>query len=354
MIRIRLLVEGDLEMLFQWRNIDSIIALSASQRGVTYDEHKHWFNQTFQNSNLEIYIIENDEIPVGQIRFQRKENTSSDCEISIYLLPTQQEKGIGSIAIDLALKKIIKSWDKIKKINALVRIENKASIAFFKKHKFLNRGNSNQLIQLSYYPSKEINYSIEKNVDYYNKRVQKYGNSYLSLNWGSKESQLKRFEILSLIGDLHQKKVLDFGCGLGDLYSWFKENKNELNYTGIDISPEMIKQASTRFPEGQFIIQDIFSVPIEEDFFDYVLMSGIFTYTNQYFFQKCIELLFSKCKVGLGFNLLGKIDESDRENIDNEFSQSLEQTLTFCNKLTKKVVFKNDYHPRDFTIFLYK
>lgn len=354
MIKIRLVEKDDLEMLFQWRNIDKIISLSASQRGVSSEEHKYWFDQVFQSSKVEIYIIEKSKIPVGQIRFKRKENKSRECEISIYLLPSEQEKGIGSTAINLGIKKILNSWNKTEKINAFVRKENKASLAFFKKNKFLKSGNSNQLIRLSYYPNKNINKLIKKNVKYYDKRVEKYGNSHLSLNWGSKESQLKRFEILSLIGNLHQKKVLDFGCGLGDLYSWFKENKNELNYTGIDISPEMIKQASSRFPEGQFLIQDIFSVPLQEDFFDYILMSGIFTYTNKFFFERCIELLFPKCKIGLGFNLLGEFDKSDKGNENYEFSQSLEQTLIFCNKITKKIVFHDDYHPRDFTVFLYK
>ncbi len=58
MIKIRLVEKDDLEMLFQWRNIDKIISLSASQRGVSSEEHKYWFDQVFQSSKVEIYIIE--------------------------------------------------------------------------------------------------------------------------------------------------------------------------------------------------------------------------------------------------------------------------------------------------------
>ena len=81
---------------------------------------------------------------------------------------------------------------------------------------------------------------INSNILFYDNRVSIHGTSYKSLNWGSKESQNLRFKVLSSIGDFNRKKILDFGCGIGDYYSWLIENNFNVNYTGIDISSKMV------------------------------------------------------------------------------------------------------------------
>jgi len=73
-----------------------------------------------------------------------------------------------------------------------------------------------------------------------------------------------------------KSKVLDVGCGLGDLYMWLKKNKIEVDYLGIDITAKMILKAKKKYPEASFKICDLMDNPHSLDRVDFVLSSGIF------------------------------------------------------------------------------
>ena len=53
----------------------------------------------------------------------------------------------------------------------------------------------------------------------YDKNFTKYGNSPKSVGQLDIRTLEKRFSILTEVGDLKNSKVLDFGCGIGYLYS---------------------------------------------------------------------------------------------------------------------------------------
>ena len=65
----------------------------------------------------------------------------------------------------------------------------------------------------------------KQNIKIYKKLYKRYGNSFKSLDWGSKEKQMLRFKILSKIGNLNKKKILDVGCGFGDFNLWLKKKR---------------------------------------------------------------------------------------------------------------------------------
>jgi len=76
--------------------------------------------------------------------------------------------------------------------------------------------------------------------------------------------------------NLSSTKVLDLGCGDGILYSLFFEN-NGFDYTGIDISPDMIQQAKEKNPKGNFIVGSgaNFSKDITSNY-DFVISNMLF------------------------------------------------------------------------------
>ena len=353
MVDLRPLRGKDLKMLFEWRNNDQIVSLSASQKKVTYSEHQEWFRNILTSDTRKIFIVEHKKLPIGQIRFDKQLESLDKCEISIYLLSKNQDKGLGSIALNEGIAKIFSVWPELKTIIARVRIDNVRSQFFFTRNKFLKGQTKGGFIFFKYLFEEEFLHLTKKNEKYYDTRVSKYGNSFKSLNWGSKESQNQRFKILTTIGDFDKKTILDFGCGIGDYYSWLIENNYHVNYTGIDISSKMIEQASKQFSTGSFHHQNIFIKPLENTY-DYILLSGVFTYTDEQFFQKCISQLFKKCEIGLGFNLLSKWGTREESIEASEFVAEPTSIINFCNSLTKKVVFRHDYHERDFTVFLYK
>ena len=74
--------------------------------------------------------------------------------------------------------------------------------------------------------------------------------------------------------------------------------------------------------------------------YDYILASGVFTYSNNGFFQKCLELLYSKCNKGIAFNLLADIEKYKNETTQMEFLSNPDDILKFCKSLSPKVILK--------------
>ena len=68
---------------------------------------------------------------------------------------------------------------------------------------------------------------INRVSNFYTDLLHKNGtDSAQTLNWTNKRNQLVRFDTLIKVGDLRNKKILDFGCGLGDLLDFLKSNNN--------------------------------------------------------------------------------------------------------------------------------
>jgi 2-polyprenyl-3-methyl-5-hydroxy-6-metoxy-1,4-benzoquinol methylase len=54
-----------------------------------------------------------------------------------------------------------------------------------------------------------------------------------SLGFSRRSSQEKRFAAVLALGDLHGRRVLDMGCGFGDLLPWLRAR--HASAAGVDI-----------------------------------------------------------------------------------------------------------------------
>ena len=173
------------------------------------------------------------------------------------------------------------------------------------------------------------------------------------LNWGSKQSQEMRFKVLADIGISKGSKVLDAGCGLGDFYSWQKERGLNLNYLGIDITPQLIESAKRKYPGIPFNVANSREMASESKPFDFVIASGLF-YLREYkpvaYLEETIIQLYSLSRKGLAFNSLSTWAEDHNKN---EFYADPLKTLSFCKSITPYVSMRHDYHPSDFTIYMH-
>lgn len=115
-------------LVFEWRNIENLVALSSKQKKVTFEEHKEWFKKKIKNSKCRILIIQLKNKNIGLIRLELE--NKKNCKISIYLIPGYEGQGFGSAALSQVLNS-----DTIKCNSYLadVQISNISSQKFFQK-----------------------------------------------------------------------------------------------------------------------------------------------------------------------------------------------------------------------------
>jgi SAM-dependent methyltransferase len=86
--------------------------------------------------------------------------------------------------------------------------------------------------------------------------------------------QVFRAHLDNFVRPALDEKVLDIGCGPGDMVSYLPQT----NYLGVDISPQYVEAAKKRFGNrGRFCCSDIgsFGLNGEEGTFDLVLATGV-------------------------------------------------------------------------------
>lgn len=140
-INIRLVKAQDRQLLFSWRNSQAIVAQGKSGRVVAWDEHCDWFEKILCHPNdFHLFIIELNETAVGQVRFDRINN--SECEISIYLLPEYTGSGCGVEAIKKSCTRVFALMEVVQ-IRSIIKTDNKYSISAFQKAGFVQDGSNN-------------------------------------------------------------------------------------------------------------------------------------------------------------------------------------------------------------------
>ncbi len=91
-------------------------------------------------------------------------------------------------------------------------------------------------------------------------------------------------------------KLLDYGCGFGRFYPFFREISN---YYGIDLSSAMIQESIRLYPENaeQFVVAEGEDLPFEDNFFDKIICYGVFDACYQ---EKALaEMLRCTCEGGI-------------------------------------------------------
>lgn len=204
-----------------------------------------------------------------------------------------------------------------------------------------------------------MNEEIKK---HYKKLYEINGEAPASLQWSNRETQIKRFEILSQVSD-NLRSVIDLGCGLGDFYSYLKNKFKIEAYLGLDFVEEFIQVAQKRFADdinAQFQLFDITKQNLPTNY-DYILLSGVFnnkTDDNENQMYNSITKMFESCKKGVAFNAMSTYVDFFDEKL---FYVNPLEVFDFCKKnLTRKVTLRHDYLvkensiPFEFTIYLYK
>jgi ubiquinone/menaquinone biosynthesis C-methylase UbiE len=104
---------------------------------------------------------------------------------------------------------------------------------------------------------------VNKTRDDYNKVADHFSSTRHTFNWEHVADAILYLQINK------GSKVLDLGCGNGRVIDILE--KFNINYTGLDISENLIKLAQKKYPEKEFIVSDLLKTPFSDNEFDYVL-----------------------------------------------------------------------------------
>jgi len=128
-------------------------------------------------------------------------------------------------------------------------------------------------------------------------------NDSIKVGWSTKKSQEKRWDTLLDIGMKDNDSIMDYGCGVGDLYAYMDNKYNGFTYYGVDINKNYIDIANEKHTNGNFkYIYDIDDINVKYDWF---IASGVFTvYTTLNDLLKYIEIAYTQCNKGISFNLI--------------------------------------------------
>ena len=192
---------------------------------------------------------------------------------------------------------------------------------------------------------------------HYRRLLAEHGDTPQAVQYSCTQSQERRFEMLAGIGDLQHKRILDFGCGTGQLGHYLKRQDINFEYFGTDIVDEFLTLCRNKFPRGNFEEFSFFS----KMQFDYIFISGVFNNkieNNRAFYEKTLRLLFPICKLGIAFNMMSSYVDYQDPALFYEYPENVFGYIK--REITPFVVLRNDYEvkggvvPFDFTVYAYR
>lgn len=133
-LRLRKAHSEDCELLWKWANDSEVRACSFSTEPIPWDPHVSWFLKQLKDSSCHLLIgINNENKPIGQVRFNTWDNEHA--EISISLDSNQRGLGYGTLLINLGVEELLRQTP-VKIIHAWIKPYNIASCKVFEKAQF--------------------------------------------------------------------------------------------------------------------------------------------------------------------------------------------------------------------------
>lgn len=192
---------------------------------------------------------------------------------------------------------------------------------------------------------------------FYRGRLRRFGAADPRCVGFTRAEQRARFKALCDLGDFDRRRLLDVGCGLGDLLPYLQERDIRPFYCGLDVCSEFIARCRGRFQsrpdltchfELGSVLDHRPAAP-----FDFVVASGLFGCAVPGAPQEigpALERMLSWCTSGLAVNFFS--ESTHRRRSGNRYVQPSEM-LAVALRLTPRVRIRHDYLPNDFTLYLY-
>ncbi|WP_020592906.1 class I SAM-dependent methyltransferase [Kiloniella laminariae] len=200
-------------------------------------------------------------------------------------------------------------------------------------------------------------------VSFYENCLKQHGTGHAAVNWGSKEAAEKRYKVMADLIPAHQEdevSLLDFGCGLGAFKAYLQQNNAmHIRYCGLDLSPAYIEKCRELYPNTEFYCIDILEDENVLPEFDYIIINGVFTRSNDLgynqmclYLEQVLQRLSRKIRLGLAFNVMSNYVDWEGEGL---FHPKLDDIAKIVeNTISRNFIIRNDYGLYETTCYVYR
>ncbi|HEX9663464.1 MAG TPA: GNAT family N-acetyltransferase [Candidatus Binatia bacterium] len=132
-ISLRLAVVDDAFLLWQWANDPMTRANSFNTEAISWDVHQNWYAKKLASPDCRLWIMELEQIPVGQIRYDRI--SADSAQISFSVAPVVRGRGLGTLLLELTAPMAARELG-VRWMRGIAFSENQASQRAFAKARF--------------------------------------------------------------------------------------------------------------------------------------------------------------------------------------------------------------------------
>lgn len=125
--------------------------------------------------------------------------------------------------------------------------------------------------------------------------------------------------------------ILDVACGTGVLFPYYL-HRNVKSITAIDLSPEMVKIAKSKFPQANVICGDAENIILDKQF-DAIMIYNAFPHFPEP--EKVIENLSKALKTGGRFTIAHGLSKKELDEIHQKSAGAVSNVLPECDDLAK-------------------
>ena len=198
-------------------------------------------------------------------------------------------------------------------------------------------------------------------VEHYESCLRAHGDSHRGVDWPNADDAKTRYGIM--LDVIRQSsgpvRLLDLGCGASHLYQFLNDARREdIDYSGIDLSPEFIQLCRKKFPDRPYFCLDILDPNTDVPTFDYVVMNGVFTEKRSLSFdemwqyvQSMLGRAFQLASAGMAFNVMSTHVDWERDDLFHLPLDTLAEFLT--RSVSRHFVIRNDYGLYEYTAYVY-
>jgi SAM-dependent methyltransferase len=196
--------------------------------------------------------------------------------------------------------------------------------------------------------------------DYYEAKLRQHGPTPGGVDWNGEASQNVRFETLSRVithvaGDSFS--IDDYGCGYGAHFAWLRsQGFTQMDYLGIDVSPEMVDEGKKLHPEASFVVGNT-----SPRVADYAVASGIFNVALQSgredwqsYILATLDAMHRSSRRGFSFNCLTSYSDAEYMRPHLHYGDPCFYFDHCKRHYSRQVALLHDYGLYEFTIIVRK